>query len=57
VVAVIEVALLTVTPVAATPPNVTDVAPVRFAPVMVTLAPPTVVPELGEIDVTVGIEE
>ncbi len=49
VVAVMVVALTTVTLVAGTPPNVTAVAPVRLVPVMVTLVPPTVVPLVGLI--------
>lgn len=54
VVAVIEVALTTVTPVAAVPPMVTLVAPVKFVPVMVTLVPPEVGPLDGLIELTVG---
>ena len=54
VVAVIEVALTTVTPVAAVPPNVTAVAPVKLVPVMVTLVTPAVGPEFGLTLVTVG---
>ena len=54
VVAVIEVPLATFTDVAAVPPMVT-VAPVaKFVPVIVTFVPPTVVPELGDMPVTVG---
>ena len=50
----IDVALTTVTFVAAALPNVT-VAPVaKFVPVIVTLAPPAVVPLLGLTAVTVG---
>jgi len=52
-VAVIEVAELAVT-VALVTPNVTAVAPVKLVPVIVTLVPPAVVPEVGEIEVTVG---
>ncbi len=52
--AVMVVALTTVTLAAGTPPNVTAVAPVRLVPVMVTLVPPRVVPLVGLIDVTVG---
>ena len=48
----IEVALTTVTPVAAVAPNKTAVAPVKPVPVMVTLVPPP--PELGLTAVTVG---
>src|SRR6202047_1656793 len=54
VVAVIEVALTTVTPVAAVPPNVTAVAPVKLVPVMVTDVPPAIGPEFGLTLVTVG---
>ena len=53
-VAVIEVALTTDTFVAATPPMVTPVAPVKSEPVMVTLVPPAGVSDLGEIEVTLG---
>ena len=54
VVAVIEVALTTVTPVAAAPPNVTAGAPVKLVPVMVTDVPPAVGPEFGLTLLTVG---
>jgi hypothetical protein len=40
--------------VAAIPPNVTDVAPVKEVPVIVTLVPPAVLPVNGEILVTTG---
>lgn len=53
-VAVIEVALTTVTPVAATPPKLTAVAPVKLVPVMVTEVPPNAEPLLGATDVTAG---
>ena len=54
VVAVIDVLLATVTPVAAVPPRVT-VAPARKpVPVIVTGVPPAVVPDVGEIELTVG---
>ena len=53
-VTVIEVSLLTVTPVAAVPPNVTEVAPVKLAPMIVTVVPPAAGPELGLTLVTVG---
>jgi hypothetical protein len=53
-VAVIDVPLTTVTPVAAVPPKLT-VAPARKpVPVMVTAVPPLAVPVLGAIEVTVG---
>jgi hypothetical protein len=52
--AVIEVALFTVKLVAAVPPKVTDVVPLKSVPVMVTLVPPDVGPLFGATDVTVG---
>jgi hypothetical protein len=54
VTAVMVVALMTVTPVAAPPPNVTLVALVKLVPVMVTAVPPSVDPLLGLTPVTVG---
>ena len=48
------VELTTTTLVAAAPPMVTPVAPVKLVPVIVTLVPPVVGPEVGEIAVTVG---
>ncbi len=54
VVAVMLVELTTVTLVAATPPMVTPVAPVKSAPVIVMTVPPTVEPVVGEILFTVG---
>ena len=54
VVAVMLVALTTVTAVAATPPIVTAVAPVKLVPVIVTLVPPAMLPMAGLIAVTVG---
>ena len=53
-VAVIVVELTTVTPVAAAAPNVTAVALFKFVPVIVTLVPPAVEPEIGLTAVTVG---
>ena len=54
VVAVIDVLLPSVTPVAAVPPRLT-VAPARKpVPVIVTAVAPLIVPELGMIEVTVG---
>ena len=54
VVAVIDVLFTRVTPVAAVPPKLT-VTPVRKpVPLMVTVVPPPVVPELGVVKVTVG---
>ena len=54
VVAVIVVALETWNEATAAPPIVTEVAPVKPVPVIVTDCPPPVGPELGEIPVTVG---
>ena len=56
-VAVIVVLLTTVVFVAATPPIVTPVAPVKLVPVMVTLVPPAVGPLTGEMEVTLGNDE
>ena len=55
VVAVIEVPLTTVTPVAAVPSNVTAVAPKRFVPVMVTDVPPASGPDVGLMPENVGV--
>ena len=54
VTAVMLVAETTTTLVAATPPTVTLVAPVRFAPVIVIAVPPIVKPNVGLTDVRVG---
>ena len=54
VTAVMLVAETTTTLVAATPPTVTLVAPVRFAPVRVIAVPPIVEPLVGLTDVRVG---
>ena len=54
VVAVMVVALTTVTPVAAVPLIVTAVAPVKLVPMMVTDCPPASGPDDGLMDVTVG---
>ena len=40
--------------VAAIPPNVTKVAPVKFLPVIVTLVPPAMPPDDGEILLITG---
>jgi hypothetical protein len=53
-VAVIEVAELTVKLVAAVLPKSTALAPVKFVPVIDTLVPPDVLPEVGATPVTVG---
>ena len=54
VVAVIEVALTTVTPVAELPPTLIDAPERKPVPVMVTAVPPAVVPETGEILLIAG---
>src|SRR5512140_1095494 len=54
VVAVIVVAFTTVTPVAATPPIVTDAPPAKPVPVIVTPVPPAAGPVFGEMAVTTG---
>jgi len=54
VVAVMLVALTTVTPVAAEPPIVTVAPPTNPVPVMVTAVPPAVEPDAGETAVMVG---
>jgi hypothetical protein len=51
---VIVVALLTVNVVAAVPPKVTEVAPVKPVPVIVTTVPPAVGPMFGVKLVNVG---
>jgi hypothetical protein len=56
VVAVIEVALMTVTPAAAAPPIVTEVAPVKPVPAMTTAVPPKVDPVAGDTADTVGAD-
>ena len=54
VVAVMELLLTTVTPVAEVPPNLTDAPERNPVPVMVTDVPPAVVPEAGDILLIVG---
>ena len=54
VTAVMLVAETTTTLVAATPPTVTLVAPVKFVPVIVIAVPPAVEPEVGETEEIVG---
>jgi hypothetical protein len=54
VVAVIDVSLTTVTPVAAAPPMVTEVAPVKPLPVIVTDVAPVIGPVAGEILENIG---
>ncbi|KJS62749.1 hypothetical protein VM95_07185 [Streptomyces rubellomurinus] len=53
-VAVIRVSLSTVNPVAGTEPKATAVAPVRWVPVRVTVAPPASGPWSGVSPVTTG---
>ena len=48
------VAVMELKPVAAAPPMVTPVAPVRFVPLIVTTVPPAAGPLPGEMPVTVG---
>ena len=55
VVIVIDVGELTVKLVTGIPSIVTDVAPVKFVPVIVAVVPPPTEPDDGEIDVKVGI--
>jgi len=52
--AVMDIAELTVKLLAATEPNITDVAPLKLIPRMVTEVPPEVLPLVGEIELTVG---
>lgn len=54
VVAVIEVLLPKLTPVAAVPPKLTVAPDTKFEPVMLTNVPPAVVPEAGEIKLIAG---
>ena len=51
---VIVVGLNTETLVAAIPPNVTEVAPVKAIPVILTPVPPVLVPNAGKIAETKG---
>ena len=54
VIQVIVVLFTTLREVAAKPSNVTDVAPVKFVPVIVTFVPPSVLPDDCEMPVIVG---
>jgi len=54
VIQVIKIALTTVKDVASTPPMVTEVAPVKSLPLIVTSVPPFVLPVNGEIPVIEG---
>ena len=51
VIQVIVVLLTIVREVASIPSNVTEVAPVKFVPVIVTLVPPSVLPDDDEMPV------
>ena len=55
VTAVAVVELTTLTDVAATPPIVTELAPVKFVPVIVIAVPPLVDPVFGLTDEIVGV--
>ncbi len=54
VIQVIVVLFTTLIVVADDTPNVTEVAPVKFVPVIVTLVPPAVPPDDGEMSVMLG---
>ena len=54
VIQVIVVLFTMLREVAANPPNVTRVAPVKFLPVIVTFVPPTMPPNDGEILLITG---
>ena len=51
---VIVVSLTALTSVAFNPPNVTEVAPLKLTPVIVTTFPPVVPPKSGEMLVMTG---
>ena len=50
----IVVLFTTLIVVATKPPNVTDVAPVKFMPVIVTFVPPAMPPDDGEMLLITG---
>ena len=54
VIQVIVVLFTMLRELAATPPNVTEVAPVKFVPVIVTLVPPSVLPDDDKMPVIFG---
>ena len=54
VIQVIVVLFTTLIFVATNPPNVTEVAPVKDVPVIVTFVPPSVLPDDGEMPVMLG---
>ena len=51
---VIVVLFTTLREVADNPPNVTEVAPVKDVPVIVTLVPPSVLPDDAEMPIILG---
>ena len=53
-IATISVSLIKSASVVATAPKATLVAPVKLVPVMVTVVPPAIGPEVGETPVTAG---
>jgi len=53
-VAVIDVLLTTVTPVATVPPRLTVAPPGKRVPAIISAVPPLAVPVLGVIELTVG---
>ena len=55
VVAVTWVEDTTLTFVAADPPKLTPLVPVRLVPVIVTIVPPAVLPDVGSIPLIVGV--
>ena len=54
IIQVIVVSLTTLILVSTVLPNVTALAPVKYVPVIVTLVPPSVLPDDGEILVITG---
>ena len=54
VIQVIVLLFTTLREVADNPPNVTNVAPVKFVPVIVTLVPPSILPDDGKMPVICG---
>ena len=54
VIQVIVVLFTTLIVVAAKPSNVTDVAPVKVVPVIVTVVPPSILPDDGKMPVIFG---
>jgi hypothetical protein len=54
IIQVIEVLLTTLKDVALNPPNVTEVAPIKFVPVIVTLVPPVLGTDAGAMLLILG---